>query len=356
MSTIHNAGTLDYRDAFGTLARRVPIARVQHSMEFFTGGCDSDYGCGKFVDRCGACPLLGPAGSKDPEDLTRQIWLRKRAALSAVPPGRVRLVAPSRWIARQIQRSSLARDFPVTVIPLGVDTDVFRPRDRWAARELFGVPQDARVVVFVAELMWRRVKGLPVLASALQGLTDFPGATLVTVGSGRPAVDVGIPHIKLPAVRGERLLSFMYSAADVVAVPSLGDNFPQVVLEAMACGVPVVGSDVGGIPEQVQPGVTGLLVPPGDASALRDALFRLLSDPALRAEMSVQARRRAEAEYTLAHYVRRYLDLYEAMLGGGAGKAPLGPAPDLQPGRRRGQTRDVGPRGRGAGAVQTRRR
>lgn len=312
VATIHGMdGLLDYREALVGLARRAHIVRVLHAMEFFTGGCANDLGCGKFVDRCGACPLLD---SRDPRDFSRQIWLRKRSAIAAIPRGRLWVVAPSRWIAGEVKRSSLVHDLPMAVIPHGIDTDVFRPRDRQVAREVLGIPADGLVVLFVAEWMWRHTKGFAILAEALQGSADIKNLMLVSVGTGRPAIDVQVPHLKLPPVRGERLLSFVYSAADVLVVPSLQENFPFVVLEAMACGLPVVGSDVGGIPEQIQPGVHGLLVPARDPAALRDGIIRLLKDPAMRAEMSTRARRRVLEEYTLARHVRRYIELYDAIL------------------------------------------
>jgi glycosyltransferase involved in cell wall biosynthesis len=311
VATIHSMeGVLDYR-ALGALARRAHIVRVLHAMEFFTGGCDYDLGCGRFAARCGACPRLG---SSDPRDLSSQSWLRRRAAIAAVPRGRLWLVAPSRWIAGEAKRSSLARDLSVTVIPNGIDTDVFKARDRLLAREVFGIPADARVVLFVAEWMYRPAKGVPVLAAALREMADVSNVMLVSVGTGRPAVDIPIPHLKLPAIRNERLLSFAYSAADVLAIPSLQENFPFVVLEAMACGFPVVGSHVGGIAEQIRPGVNGLLVPAGDPAALRGAILRLLQDPAMRGEMSREARRSVLAEYTVAQHVRRHVDLYEAIV------------------------------------------
>ena len=311
VATIHSMdGVLDYR-ALGALARRAHIVRILHAMEFFTGGCAYDLGCGRFEDRCGACPQLDSDG---PRDFSRQIWVRKRAAIAAVPRGRLWLVAPSRWIGGEAKRSSLARDLPVTVIPNGIDTDVFRPRDRQVARQVFGIPEDARVVLFVAEWMYRPAKGFTILATALQEMADVSNLMLVSVGTGRPPIDLPIPHLKLPAIRSERVLSFAYSAADVFVIPSLQENFPFVVLEAMACGVPVVGSHLGGIAEQIRPGVNGLLVPAGNPAALRDAILRLLMDPVMRAEISTQARRSVLEEYTVAQHVRRHIEFYDAIV------------------------------------------
>ena len=97
-------------------------------------------------------------------------------------------------------------------------------------------------------------------------------------------------------------------------VSSLHDNLPQTVLEATACGTPVVGFAVGGIPDMVRPGVTGLVVPAQDVSALRAAIRMLLQDPALRAAMATNCRRLAVQEYALEVQARRYIALYEEIV------------------------------------------
>ena len=308
-------GFIDYRAVLPTIARNTPIVRTLHDMAFFTGGCHVHLGCGKFADRCGACPQLGSAVS---DDLSRQIWLRKASAFRHVAADRLHLVAPSRWLAGEAQRSSLASHFPVTVIPHGVDTDVFRPVNRDLARDVLGMSRDARSVLFVAEGLHRPVKGLAVLVQTLNGMRDKTDLLLITVGSrhGRPPVEVRVPHLGLGPIRDERFLSLVYSAVDILVIPSLQENCPLVVLVAMACGIPIVGSDVGGIPELVRPECTGLLVPPKDPDALRTAIAQLLDDPTRRAELGRTCRRIAVEEYPLTLQIRRYADLYEAILSG----------------------------------------
>jgi glycosyltransferase involved in cell wall biosynthesis len=122
---------LDYRRFFATVPQQTPVVRTLHDMSFFTGGCHTDEGCGKFTERCGACPQLG---SRQIKDLSFQIWQRKRSALNAVPPGRLHVVTPSRWLASKAKQSALLQHVPITVIPHGLDTEVFRPRDRDLAR------------------------------------------------------------------------------------------------------------------------------------------------------------------------------------------------------------------------------
>jgi len=316
-------GFVDYRSFFAAVPHQRPVVRTLHDMSFFTGGCHYDGGCGKFTQRCGACPQLG---SNTDDDLSRRIWQRKAAAFDAIPDGRLHLVATSRWLAAEAQRSSLLQRFPVTVIPHGVDTEIFRPRDRDESRDALGIDRDARVVLFVAEPITRRIKGFTVFVHAIEHLRDLRKLMVVSVGNGHPPVPLEVPHLHLGRIRQERLLSLVYSAADVLVMPSLQEAFGLTALEAIACGVPVVGSAVGGILDTVRPGLTGMLVPPGDAKATATAIADLLEDPATRRAMAVSCRRLVLDEYTLEIQTGRYATLYETIV-------------DVRPGTKTSKTR-----------------
>jgi glycosyltransferase involved in cell wall biosynthesis len=312
---IYNIHTMidlvDYQAFFRAVPRRAPVVRTLHDMNFFTGGCHQDAGCGKHVTGCGACPQLGAVAEGD---LSRRIWARKRDALAGVSPARLHLVAPSRWIAAEARRSPLVGRFPVTVIPLGIDTDIFRPLPKNMARAVLGVPQNAGAVLLVADPVDRRNKGFTPLVEALEGMSGKHNSFLIIAGGGVVPAEARVPHTHLGYVQQERFMPLVYSAADVLAVPSLQENLPQVVLEAMACGLPVVGSDVGGIPDMVRPGTTGALVAPQDVTALRAAIDDLLQKKDLRARLGDNARQIALMEYRLETQAKRYLGLYEEIL------------------------------------------
>lgn len=301
---------MDYRAFFATVPARTPVVRTMHDMNFFTGGCHIAAGCDRYMERCGACPQLG---SRDVHDLSRQIWQRKYSALRTVPSTRLHAVSPSRWLAAEARRSHLLREVPVSVIPFGIDTEIFSPRDKRWSRETLGIAQDAHVVLFVAEPISRPLKGLATLVEALNGLGDMHNLMLVSVGSGRPPGAVKVPYLSLGRIENDRLLSLIYSAADVVAIPSAQESFGLVCLEAMACGVPAVGTNVGGIAEIVRPGRTGTLVP-RDAGAFRAAIAQILKDQTGRAAMAGECRRIATEEYSLDSYARRYMALYATLL------------------------------------------
>jgi glycosyltransferase involved in cell wall biosynthesis len=304
---------VDYQSFFSVFPRHTPVARTLHDVSFFAGGCHSPEGCEKYTEHCGVCPQLG---SEDPGDLSSQIWKRKSSAFRSIPPGRLYIVSPSRWLMNEAKRSSLLKDFPVVLIPHGVDTEVFRPRDRNLARDLLAIPQDALVVLFVAEPIDRSIKNFALLAQALEGMGGLPSLLLVSAGSGKAPVEVRVPYLNLGSLRNERMLSLAYSAADIFVLPSRQENFPLTALEAMACGTPVIGSAVGGVPDMVRPGTTGILVPPQNVPVLRGAICDMLQNPTRRAEMAANCRRIAVEEYSLELQLRRHVELYQTILTG----------------------------------------
>ena len=307
------AGFVDYRSFFSRVPRHIPIVWTFHDMNPFTGGCHYDEGCGRFVECCGGCPQLG---SNNSHDLSGQIWRRKRNIFQQIEPETLHIVTPSLWLTEEAKRSSLMGRFSISVIPNGLDTDIFLPRDPSMARAVLDLPQNARVVLFVAGSTNNRRKGFVFLAEALSELSQLPNLFLVSLGGGKPVLHSHIDHLHLGYADNDRLLSFAYSAADVLVISSVQDNFPNTVVEALACGTPVVGFSVGGIPEMVSSGVTGLLAPPGDERALAGAISHLLENDATRAEMSANCRRIATEEYSLEIQANRYIELYEALING----------------------------------------
>jgi glycosyltransferase involved in cell wall biosynthesis len=282
-------------------------------MNAVTGGCHYDLGCGRFAQRCAACPQLG---SEDPNDLAGQVWDRKRAVFERLDPRRFCIVTPSRWLGQVVKQSPIFSRFRIETIPYGIDLDDFAPRDRAAARDVLRIPQDSHVILFLAEMLDNRRKGFPLLEEALSSCSRLVDRLwLLSVGHNPPQPKTDVQGSHLNYVGNDRFLSLAYSAADLFVIPSLQDNLPNTVLEAMACGTPVVGFDVGGIRDMIRPDRTGVLVEAGDVVGLRAAIVTLLKSPGTRQQMSQQARQIALAEYPLLLQARRYGELYEELLG-----------------------------------------
>ena len=293
-------------------ARNHHIVWTIHDMNPFTGGCHFDCGCDRFVTGCGSCPQLA---SRSGHDLSARAWQRKKQAFLATDPQRLTLVAPSKWMAEQLGRSPLTRCFQIRTIPYGVDLEAFKPRGREQARDLLGLPQDKRIVLFVAQSTHNKRKGFSLLCEALALLSDMKDLCLVSVGVRLEEFTAPRPHYHLGYFDNDRLLSLAYSAADLFVVPSLQDNLPCTVLEALACGTPIVGFDVGGVPDMVRPGVTGQLAETGSVPAFAEAVRQILLDDDHRREISLSCRRTAEQEYSPERQSREYMKLFESLAG-----------------------------------------
>jgi glycosyltransferase involved in cell wall biosynthesis len=305
---------IGYTDFFRRLPPRLPLVWTLHDMNPFTGGCHHAGDCRNFFESCGNCPQLG---SPSPHDFSSAIWKRKRRSYARLEPSRVAIITPSQWLAGEAKLSALMGHLPINVIPYGVDTQTFQPRGRAKAREVLGVPPHATVLLFVAQWMEDKYKGMPTLLQAIDRLKASPDLCLLTIGRGEPLQDCPLPNISLGAISDEERLSFVYSAADMFLLPTLQDNFPNTALEALACGLPVIGSKVGGVPEIVRDGLTGLLVEPANPQALASAIAELVGNPERRKEMSANCRRIAVQEYALEVQARRYVELYATLLGVG---------------------------------------
>ena len=305
------ADFVDYQAFFSTVPEHIPIFWRLSDMNALTGGCHFDDGCGGHAAGCGACPQIG---STDSRDLSYQIWLRKQTVFNRLSPKRLHIIALNRWMAELVKQSPLLGKFAVTIVPNGIDTNVFAPRDVHVARQVLGIPEQGRVVLFASDVVTNRRKGFALLAAALHELHTMDNLFLLSVGGGTPKIEAAIPYLHLGHIDDDRLLALVYAAADTYVIPSLQDNQPNTVLEAMACGTPVVGFDVGGIPDMVRPGVTGLLTPAGDVRGLSAAIAKILESHQMRKEMGETCRRVVTAEYTLETQVRHYIELYTAAL------------------------------------------
>ena len=304
------AGFIDFQEFFRRFPANLPVVWTLHDMNPFTGGCHFDGGCGKFVQACGACPQLS---SSDEDDLSSRSLERKRKALAASSGARIHLVTPSRWMQEQVKKSSLMSQLPCITIPNGLDTEVFKPRDQAAARQLLGIPRERLMILFLADWAGEKRKGFSLLVEALKSFNNDPRVHFLTVGREMPAGDLGPRVTSIASVADDDKLSSMYSAADVFVLPSLQDNLPNTALEALACGVPIVAFDSGGVPEIVKAGETGRLVPVGDVNGLAAAIAALLENKEERLKMSELGRRSAVQNYGLEVQAKRYEALYSEL-------------------------------------------
>ncbi|MDB4459262.1 glycosyltransferase [bacterium] len=293
---------------------RRPVVWTLHDMVAFTGGCMYSDGCRRFEEKCVECPILSKVGLPD---WSKDVWSRKKSAYNEIDGKRFSIVTPSQWMADQVSKSALLKRFNVSVIPYGLDTDAYSPKNKKHCREVLGIDETAKVVLFVTQYDVRnRRKGFEELSEALRLIKDVENLVLLTVGKGVVAEELGHPVVHLGEIGNERIQSIVYSAADVYLIPSIEDNFPLVVQESMACGTPVVGFASGGIPEMVVNGTHGRLVKTGESRELATALSEVLKDDEMRSEFGEACRKTAVRDFSLSRQANAYRGIYESLLHG----------------------------------------
>lgn len=303
--------------AIEELARlKRPIVWTLHDCWPFTGGCHIIYDCNAFAGRCGKCPQLNSSRSFD---LSRLTWLRKQRAWRNLP---MTIVAPSQWMAEQAKASSLLGDKPIHVIPNGLDTSLFKPFDQSDARDIWGLPQDRRLILFGAMSSTEDlVKGYDLLQLAIKQFRNRlleEQCEFVVFGNhdGRyvskgPSGEV--IHF-LGQIREERSLRLLYSSADLMVVPSRQESFGQTVSESLACGTPVVAFDTSGPRDIVDHQTNGYLATPYSPNDFADGMAWTLAELERGSQLKQQARAKAVRAFDGAKVAREHQLIYEEIL------------------------------------------
>jgi glycosyltransferase involved in cell wall biosynthesis len=303
-------GDLPY-DFLARVAHRFPTVVTPHDPRPIGDTHLKCWDCSAYRT-CFRCPLLGSAKRYTLFNHT-YFWRRlEKRLVHAQLPKRTAFVCVSEWMRQRMLRTELAR-FRIERIYNGVDVDRFR-RDP-EARVRLGLSPDAKVVCFMAHHAgWTadERKGAHILARALAEVV-IPQITDVIVLAVGGGMIPNLPNVRpIGFIRPDEVATY-YSAADVFVAPSLADNLPYTVLEAMACEVPVIASRVGGIPEQVLDGRTGALVESNDPRALGEAIVGMLATPGRMRDFGASARKRVEEDFDMRGFVARYEALYQGL-------------------------------------------
>ena len=311
------------------LSRSRPTFVTLHDAWMLSGHCAHSFDCDRWRGGCGDCPDLSIPPSI-PVDRTADNWRRKAAIYQR---SRLMIATPSHWLMQKVEASMLMPGVvEARVIPNGVDLNVFGvDEDQASARDALGLPQNAFVVVFAAHGIRANVwKDIDTLRSAFgifaEGSRSETQNVFLALGESAPPECEGKAEIRfVPYIADRVALARYYRAADVYVHAARADTFPSTILEALACGTPVVATAVGGIPEQVRSlhdkigsEATGVLTPPSDPHAMAAAIARLASDRLLLARMGDNARRDAVRRFDVSRQVDEYLAWYCTKVGGGA--------------------------------------
>ncbi|MBA7568028.1 putative teichuronic acid biosynthesis glycosyltransferase TuaC [subsurface metagenome] len=290
-----------------------PIVWTLHDMWAFSGGCHYDEECGKYINNCGRCPLLN---SNKKNDLSYKIWKRKEKSWKNLD---LTIVTVSSWLGECAKKSSLFNKTRVEVIPNGIDLNRFKPIDKNIARDILYLPKDKKIILFGAlSTLSDKRKGYPLLKEALKKFSskENKDIELVIFGSSKPKDEenMGFKTRYLGRLNDEISLELVYSAADVMIVPSIQDNLPNTVMESISCGTPVVAFNIGGIHDMIDHQKNGYLAKPFDAADLAYGIKWVLEDDKRWRKLSENAREKVKNEFDIVKVAKRYVDLYKNAL------------------------------------------
>jgi glycosyltransferase involved in cell wall biosynthesis len=245
-----------------------PVRWYMHDMNPITGGCHYSMDCDKFKTGCFKCPFLKqPLGI----DLARIQYNRRLKHWKKYK--NLEAYTPSRWLAEEVKKSALWEGHKVSVFPNVFNVNLFHPGDKKAARDFLNMKSDRKIILFGAAGVDSPYKGWSYLKNALNLLDPEKYEALIFGSSiGKLDTEIHIPYHFTGQLNDEYSLLLVYNAADVFVSSSLADNFPNVIMEAMACGLPCVGFSVGGIKEQIQHKINGYLVNYKDSTDLAEGI------------------------------------------------------------------------------------
>lgn len=286
------AGFINYPTFFSQVNK--PIIWTLHDMNPFMGGFHYN------IDK-----------QRNPQLEALEKSLRRIKVETIREVANLYVVTPSQWLGQHSTKSEVFSRQDHFHIPYGLDVNTFRPFPREVSRDVLGLPPSGRILLFVSERTDNFRKGLDILKDALTQIQIDPDVRLVSIGVSEQHGDDNI--LSFGPVWDDRLLALIFSAADVVILPSREDNFPNVMLEALACGTPVISFSNGGMKEVIRTGFNGILVEETTSDALRAAIVQFL-------EGTFTVDRTAIRQYAVENFrldlqASRYHEIYKQVIG-----------------------------------------
>jgi glycosyltransferase involved in cell wall biosynthesis len=291
------------------LSAQVPVILNLRDAWLLSGHCAYSLGCRRWRSGCGHCPDL-TIYPPIRRDATAYNWRRKREIYAQ---SRLYVTAPSRWLIDRAKESILG-GVQYRVISNAIDLGIFRPGGREEARRLLGLPLNAKVVLLIAH---SRFRDLEMMKAALARVRVAEAKDLLFICLGQDPAEHALGQGRIRYVgyeQDQRRVALYYKAADLYIHAALGEAFGKTIVEAMACGAPVVATAVEAIPELIEDGTTGFLVPPGDAESMSRAIERVLLDDHVQKRMSDAGVLEARERYGLERQVDSFLAWYREVL------------------------------------------
>ena len=306
-----NQGMLSLDNIRKIVASGKPVVWTMHDMWPCTGICHHARECNGFHGQCGQCFYLRFPKDKD---LSYKVLAKKRQAYAG---GKIHFVTCSHWLEKLAKQSNLPAGSDVRTIHNALNTSLFQPADRQEARRHLDLPADKRLILFGSVKITDKRKGIDYFVEACHRLVkkapELDGQLgIVVFGSGASALAelLPLPVYPLGYIQGEQEMTHVYNAVDLYATPSLEENLPNTIAEAMACGTPCVGFNIGGIPEMIDHRINGYVAAYRNAEDFAQGIHWILQE-ADGESLAIQARKKAINAYSEESVARQYIRLYE---------------------------------------------
>jgi glycosyltransferase involved in cell wall biosynthesis len=305
-----NQGMLSLNGICKILQSGKPVVWTMHDIWPATGICHLTLGCRYFVNRCANCKYLPGGGSRN--DLASRIWQKKQQMQADET---IYYVACSRWLESEAKSSALLKGQKITSIPNPIDTHIYKKGNKQEARQRLGLPLDKKLILFASQRVTNEYKGMSYLVDALtksQAPCEKTSCEIVILGGHAEEVVEQLPMKVHPLgyVNDEQRIVDVYNAADVFVLPSLSENLPNTIMEAMACGVPCVAFKVGGIPEEIDHLKNGYVAAYRDAADLAKGITWVLQEADYES-LSQQAIHKVMQCYSQQSVAVKYIDVYQ---------------------------------------------
>jgi glycosyltransferase involved in cell wall biosynthesis len=313
-----NFGFLSLNSIDDLIKTNKPIVWTLHDMWAFTGGCHYSGDCENYLNSCGNCvPFL-----KNPSDadLSNQVWQRKAEIFKK---SNFTVVACSEWLAQKARQSSLLRGKTILSIPNPIDVNVFQPTPKDVAAISFQLAYDKNYILFAAAKISDERKGFSYFKEALSVISNqllINGKTtsdieILIFGQAQVSDFEELPFKVniLGKLSNLETIAKAYSAATVFVSPSIEDNLPNTIMESMACGTPVVGFEVGGIPEMINHKINGYLAQYKSVEDLAKGIYWTLFESDYQA-LVTHSRQKVLDNYSEKVIAERYKKVYESLV------------------------------------------
>ena len=311
-----NQGMLSLTDIRRIIDSGKPIVWTMHDMWPCTGICHHARQCDKYQQECKNCPYLLNGGS--PRDLSNKVFQQKK---DLYKNSSIVFVTCSQWLKGQAEKSALLDKHTVINIPNPININLFKPRNKQEARTRCNFPADKRIILFGAAKPTDKRKGVDyfiescnLLVQKHPELKDQIGIAIYGKQSEQIVPLLPFETYDLKYISSEKELVNIYNAVDLYVTPSLEDNLPNTIMEAMACGVPCVGFNVGGIPEMIDHLHNGYVAEYKSAEDFANGIYWTLTEGEYDM-LSEEASRKVTACYSEGTIAKKYIEVYNKITG-----------------------------------------